>query len=354
MNNFRRRVITTSTDSGGDVLDVLFAKNDGSELALLKEEDWPDSGWIPIGIVVVPRSHNRYGDGTCGIMSIKYMRPDSPENGYYAYKAFDWGMMPTFSGYNWYYANYDVFSSDTLFQTADDIYIPAQYTTGYGTNQTFETKVYDNNNYIQWPYGGTPTDLTDTPSDTNSITIPSMDSVTGDAIADFNGIKNTCGIYVQSKNLSVWTDTTISTSSNVSTYTPFAAACAGRFKTVGTQSFIDVYGNETVNNHNYGTIQSTKPNTGYWYLPSLGELTYIPPTRAYVNNIISKLRTKYGNSVGGTTTGSLWSSTNTASLDTGNYIWAVGTVDSSNAGAGHISKIGKSSNALYCRAFIRY
>ena len=31
------------------------------------------TNYIPVGIVVVPGSHNVYGDGSCGVMSLKEM-----------------------------------------------------------------------------------------------------------------------------------------------------------------------------------------------------------------------------------------------------------------------------------------
>jgi hypothetical protein len=67
--------------SQAEPLDVLFSKNDGSELAIFKRGYWPNSGWTPIGIVVVPGSHNRYGDGSCGVISLVSMDCNNPEDG---------------------------------------------------------------------------------------------------------------------------------------------------------------------------------------------------------------------------------------------------------------------------------
>ena len=64
MNAERRRTLMSSGSllpgqlaSGSEAvaLDVVFSKNDGSELAIISgQENWPDSGYTPIGIVVVP------------------------------------------------------------------------------------------------------------------------------------------------------------------------------------------------------------------------------------------------------------------------------------------------------------
>lgn len=40
----------------------------------------PDN-YVPIGVVVVPGTHNIYGDGSCGIASLKYMSSNYPDTG---------------------------------------------------------------------------------------------------------------------------------------------------------------------------------------------------------------------------------------------------------------------------------
>lgn len=51
---------------------VLFVnKTDTTQKQIFEQDNWPSaSDWTPIGIVVVPGSHNRYGDGKNGIMSL--------------------------------------------------------------------------------------------------------------------------------------------------------------------------------------------------------------------------------------------------------------------------------------------
>lgn len=62
--------------------DTLFSSNDGKQLCIIHgQENWPDEGWTPVGVVVVPGTHNRYGDGSCGVMSLVSMDYNHPESG---------------------------------------------------------------------------------------------------------------------------------------------------------------------------------------------------------------------------------------------------------------------------------
>jgi hypothetical protein len=43
--------------------------------------DYPSEQYLPIGVVVIPASHNVYGTGECGVMSLTEMDYDNPEIG---------------------------------------------------------------------------------------------------------------------------------------------------------------------------------------------------------------------------------------------------------------------------------
>ena len=72
----RRELLVNKANGGGAGTDVLFVKNDTLEKRIFGKSEYPsESEWTPIGIVVVPSSHNRYGDGICSVMSLGLIHP---------------------------------------------------------------------------------------------------------------------------------------------------------------------------------------------------------------------------------------------------------------------------------------
>ena len=57
--------------------------------------NYPSDSYTPIGIVVVPASHNVYGDGSYGIMSLKSMNCDVPSTGSTSEQYMYWGVYGT-------------------------------------------------------------------------------------------------------------------------------------------------------------------------------------------------------------------------------------------------------------------
>jgi hypothetical protein len=166
-------------------------------------------------------------------------------------------------------------------------------------------------------------------------------ATTGKSGCDFNGIRNTVALYVKTRTAAQWTASTVENATGA-TNTP-AAACAGRFKTVGTKSFLDVYTGITSNSTNYGTSASTKENTGFWYLPAEGELCYLPSKKFEINKTILALNQKYGNvGVQLNTTAIYWSSSENSSFNP----WSV------HVGTGRVS-YGNKDGDRHVRAFLR-
>ena len=66
----------------GDVLlnDIYTNENIIVPIDDLNLIDYPSSQFLPTGVVVVPGSHDVYGDGSCGIMAIRTMSGDRIEN----------------------------------------------------------------------------------------------------------------------------------------------------------------------------------------------------------------------------------------------------------------------------------
>ena len=371
MDNLRRRTSNTGrlrgSVSGSDAQasDVVFSKNDGSELVIISgQENWPDaSEYTPIGIVVVPGTHNRYGDGTCGIMSLVGMDNNHPESGIIVTRTNQKDNVLLYWGYGANKPVY-VFTGEYAVDYNDERefqgYIYSQYIYGenagrYYVGSTGST-VYDAE---FWPYTiyqqqitGYCTDISNNGS--------YVTETTGMGFCDFNGIRNTAMIYIQTQNNKQWSSNTVPIyyyyQSNYSSYTP-AAACVGRFKTLGTKSFIEAYsslqGSSPYNAEaiNYGTANSTKENTGFWYFPAMGELTYVPPIVYPLRTTIDALNQKYGK----VATVIYRDSTDTTA--TGWYLSSSLSQDDNNCFGvsfnGQFSKYAKDSSQYFVRAFMR-
>lgn len=271
----RELLFAAKNETGeGTTLDVLFSTNDGSSLKIFSPGEWPsENQYTPIGIVVVPASHNRYGDGSCGVMSLKTMSIVSPTEGETTGSAIKWGQSVNISN--------NIFNSYTAL-TSSYNQIPYQ-------KYNFQTSS-STSNAVVWPYAGEATALTSSASTTYSNTGGYVQATSGLAACDFNGIRNTAAIYVKTKAYTQWTDSSI----KYSAVTP-AAACCARYKTIGTKAFIDIYSGITSNNINYGTSASTKSNTGYWYMPALGEITYYSSKVYDLKKTTQTLNAKYSN-----------------------------------------------------------
>ena len=76
--------------------DVCFYDSQRDKLVLVKAvkvsaANYPSSRFTPIGVVVVPGTHNVYGDLSCGIASLKEMNCSSPDTGSIDYSEIYWG-----------------------------------------------------------------------------------------------------------------------------------------------------------------------------------------------------------------------------------------------------------------------
>ena len=325
----RRRSLLQSTGGGGSdpsqaaPLEVAFYN--GSKIVIRKKEEWED-GETPIGIVVVPGYHNRYGDGTCGIMSLVGMDYNHPQSGITVTSSAQTDSVTMYWGsYNSTIGN-SIFLSTTP-NSASAWYIPYQASSDSTATTTAST-------FVQWPYDGEYNAPTSAASTTTAVTVPSMSDTTGHVFGDFNGIKNTAALYVKTRTAEQWTASTV-TNATGTTNTP-AAACAGRFKTVGTNAFIDIFSGITSNDTKYGTSSSTKVNTGFWYLPAEGELCYLPSKKYEINKTITALNNKYGNvAVQLNTDRFYWSSSGYSSYDAWLVSMSNGSVGSSNKNYGY-------------------
>ena len=214
-------------------------------------------------MVVVPGIHNVYGDGSCGVMSLKPMNCDTPSTGGTSEQGMFWGVYGT---------NISGLPDLTQVPTGNtsngiptgqdtDAYLPSDKFRG--TQCAHDTDAYyDDSPYIPSPY------LTDGSRNPGYYQTSSPSSA-ANALADFDGIGNTEKIITQrgTKDYDSWKP-------GRTTQADYpAASCCDMFHTEGTQQ-------------------------GDWYLPACGELGYIMPPFNKINEAIDKMRTAYGSSVG--------------------------------------------------------
>ena len=330
------RVVFDSTDNKVycnhyvNPIDIVLYDKNAARLIVVKNGNWtaekyPSEGYTPVGVVVVPASHDVYGDGSCGVMSLVNMNLDTPDTGSTATESFRWG-----------YNNLDI---DTLPNLNKAPYVGmcdapgdetstvvGEYSTPYLPSDAFERGSssvhcpHDLNAY----YHSNSSSRYAAPSPylTNGSRNPAYYQTTSlsseaNALADFNGKDNTQILCDLATAQSDWK--TASTIENEYTegYYP-AACCCWRFHTEGTEQ-------------------------GDWYLPADGELGYVVARKKAIDNTISLLTTAYGSSVGSSVSrGGYWSSSECSYDSARSVDFLDGSVDSSS----------KNLNR-YCRSFCR-
>lgn len=238
--------------------------------------NYPSESYTPVGIVVIPTSHDVYGDGSCGIMSLKVMNCDTPDEGIiYESSGACWG------------GNEDNISLPNLtlapiIGTGSNVGDISSTVTGEGQYAYLPS---DKFNTIQCPhdtdtyYYSSSSSYMQAPSPylTNGSRNPAYYQTTSpsspeNALADFDGIENSQILWDLATAQSDWKIASSITNTADSGYYP-AACCCWRYHTEGTSQ-------------------------GDWYLPAMGELGYIMPPFNKINEAIGNILTIYGSSVG--------------------------------------------------------
>ena len=326
----RRRTLLKTTSGGGvDPIksapcDLCFYDRTTDSLIIVAGDAWnsstyPSSRYVPIGVVVVPGSHNVYGDGSCGVMSLKPMNCSTPSTGGTSEQYMYWGVYGT-----------DISALPNL----DQVPIVGSGSNVGNASSTVTGEEYyaylpsDKFSAVQCPHdtdayyysSSSSYDQAPSPYLTDGSRNPayyqtSSPSSSSNALADFDGIGNTERIIAQrgTKDYNSWTPGRTTEADYP------AASCCDMFHTEGTSQ-------------------------GDWYLPACGELGYIMPPFNKINDAIGKMRTAYGSSVG-------------VELGTGDYYWS-STEYSSNGARyvlaynGGVYDDGK-SRTNYVRAWLR-
>ena len=321
----RRRTLLKSNSGGGvdpiksTPCDLCFYDKTEDKVIIVNGEQWnsstyPSSRYTPIGVVVVPGSHNVYGDGSCGVMSLKEMNYSTPDTGSTSYQYMYWG----------HYGN-DISNLPNLDQvpvgntsngipTSQTSYaiIPSDKFSGAQCAHDTDAYYYSSSySYAPSPY------LTDGSRNPGyyQTTSPSSSS---NALADFDGKGNSEILWGLATAQSNWRTASTITNNSGDNYLP-AACCCWRYHTEGTQQ-------------------------GDWYLPACGELGYIMPPFNKINEAITKMRNAYGSSVGVTldTNYGYWSSSEDNSDDARRVYTGYGRVDNNRKDYGY-----------HVRAFLR-
>ena len=266
--------------------------------------------YTPIGVVVIPTSHDVYGTGECGVMSLKDMSCDTPSIGSTSEQIMCWGPNDT-----------------NISELPNLIYVPSGNTSN-GIPQTITTYAslpsdkftdvqcsHDTDVFYMFMMSPIPSPYLTDGSRNPGYYQTTWPSTSQNALADFDGKGNTQKIIAQrgTKDYNSWKPTY-----NVGTDYP-AASCCDMFYTIGT-------------------------NQGDWYLPACGELGYIMPPLKKINDTINKICIIYGSSIG-------------RELRTVYYYWSSTKYKSNNTRFMHVSNgevNGTNNNTRdYARAFLR-
>ena len=265
--------------------------------------------YTPIGVVVIPTSHDVYGTRECGVMSLKDMSCNTPSTGDISEQIMYWGQ------------------NNNISALPDLKYVPGGNTSN-GLPQTISTYAslpsdkftdvqcsHDTDIFYMFMMNPIPSPYLTDGSRNPGYYQTTSPSSSENALADFDGKGNTQKIITQrgTKDYNSWKP-------DRETEADYpAASCCDMFYTEGTQQ-------------------------GDWYLPACGELGYIMPPLNKINNTINKIRTVYDSSIG-------------VQLRTVYYYWSSTEYRSNNARFVHTSNgevNGTNKNSRnYVRAFLR-
>lgn len=307
-----------------ETCDVVLVNNKTEEQISVKIYELENfkNTYTPIGIVVIPPSHNVYGTGEAGVMSLLSASLTTPDEGQATNVSMYWGQY----GIDTELPNFNVVDhlgpmngepQDDIVGIASGGCIPLmiesmnkgkECPTDPGTwYWNFNLSSYY---YIPSPY------LADGSRNPLYYKVDSPSSL-ANALSDFNGKSNSELLISLAIAQEDWKTSSSIINNSAAGYSPAACAC-WRFHTLGTEQ-------------------------GDWYLPARGELGYCASRYDMINTTLSKIARIFGVSVCQLDAYNFWSSSECSS-ERAQYM---------NLINGDVVINYTKSNSLYVRPFIR-
>lgn len=251
--------------------DVVFATTSGELVIRREQEEWRKDE-EPVGIVVIPASHNVYSNGACGVMALMNASALTPNIGSISNEEMYWGY--------WQNDIYELTNYKGITEYGNnDTWTGINFHEGYGylpsDQSDFGAKLmnkipdsdqkcwyyYNDNAYhAPSPY------LNDGTINSNYHTPWRYND--GNALSDIKGKENTAVLISYAAAQSDWKTSPSITNNREYGYYPAACAC-WRYSTTGTKQ-------------------------GDWYLPAMGELGYVCVRFKKINDTISALQSYFG------------------------------------------------------------
>lgn len=232
----------------------------------------PLNRYTPIGVVVVPDTHNMYGEENLAIISLVNMNPNDPDNGGDSI-TIPFGPQAangTLNNFNQIGIISNDLNSTTIIKGLGFGYVPSTNIYDYFVNETIAPAVGSGLDTIaRYPSVGVG-NLSNSPylEDGSRNTNYYSKNGTTNCLSDLNGKNNNNTIIALATKQTNWkTDATISTASTTGYYP--ASCCCWRFNTKGTKQ-------------------------GDWFLPSAGEIGYLSARFIEIQNTIIKAQEVFG------------------------------------------------------------
>ena len=259
-------------DTVGSV--ALLDKISGNIIYVLPDDliSYNSTLYTPIGVVVIPVSHDVYGTGECGIMSIMEMSYSNPEKGSSTNTYMRWGDRTTdlsLPNLNKVPLISTALTSNEITGATSYAYLPSTKFTSNkpSVGSGLDTLAgYSSSSYIPSPYLE---DGSRNPSYYTNDT-SKYPGLSANCLSDFDGVGNTAVITAAATAQTDWKTASAITNSSSAGYYP-AACCCYRFNPDGNSA-------------------------GKWYLPAMGEMGYVNARFNEIQNSLTKIQNHFGSS----------------------------------------------------------